>query len=329
MSNIRFMNNIQKLKYFDLVDFLEKINNPFSRENSIAKIKEGLGEGYFVWYDSGSGIATSSNNYKLHKNTLVTQTSNIAGAILLFNLGNEFTYTFKDNSSYLFKKNSYFLGFSSNEFSVEINLQKNTQYQTLTVGIKEELFLKLAHNLDNLNEKMKEANKKSYAILEGGDIDSEQLETLSYFKNKDINEYLLTDLYLEAKTTNLIQYTIKKIINNINSTLKIDKNIIKSLKKAEQLILKEYASSLSIKQIAYKSAINECYLKKEFKQYYKMTIYEMIQNQRMKKAKELLKEGNSVKEVSLSVGYKHNGNFSKLFSSYFGLTPSVYRKQFL
>lgn len=175
---------------------------------------------------------------------------------------------------------------------------------------------------------MQEAKKNSYAILEGGDIDHEQMETLLYFKGKNLNEFLITDLYLESKITSLVQYTIEKTIHNINSKLNLDKNIIKSLKKAKEIILTQYASSLSIKEIAYKSAINECYLKKDFKIYYKMTIYEMLQKHRMKISKELLKEDFSVKEVALKVGYKHTGNFSKLFFKYFDLTPSVYKKQF-
>ena len=322
------MGKILKTDYYNLLDVVKEVNNPFSRENRIAKLKSNFGEGTFVWYDSGSGIGTATNNYKLHQDTLVTLKSNVSGAILIFNLANDFTYHYKDGKNYTIKKNSYFLGFSSDKFSVDIELKKNTHYNTLTVGIKEELFLKLAYDLENLNEKMNEAIKNTYAILEGGKIDPEQMETLHYFKDKNLDEYLLTDLYLESKTTNLIQYTIKKTINNINSNLNLDKNIITSLQKAKELISNEYASSLSIKQIAYKSAINECYLKKDFKAYYGMTVYEMIQKQRLDVAKNLLQENFSVKEVALQVGYKHSGHFSKLFSEYFGVTPSVYRKQF-
>ena len=311
------MNNINYINYYDLIDIVEKINNPFSRESFLAKVKSNLGEGNFIWYDAGSGIATSSNNYKLKKNTCAKLSSEVAGAILIFNLSNDFTYVFKDKREYFFKKNTYFLGFSSDKFEVDLYLKKNTVYNTLTIGIKEELFLKLSNKLHNLNEKMQEAKKNSYAILEGGDIDHEQMETLLYFKGKNLNEFLITDLYLESKITSLVQYTIEKTIHNINSKLNLDKNIIRSLKKAKEIILTQYASSLSIKEIAYKSAINECYLKKDFKIYYKMTIYEMLQKHRMKIAKELLKEDFSVKEVALKVGYKHTGNFSKLFFKYF------------
>ena len=322
------MNDINYINYDDLLDILKKINNPFSRETFLAKVKSNLGEGNFIWYDMGSGIATSSNNYKLNNNTCAKIRSDVAGAILIFNLSNDIQQVFKDKREYLLKKNTYFLGFSSDKFEVDLSFKKDTSYNTLTIGIKEELFLKLSNKLENLNEKMIEAKENSYSILEGGDIDHEQMETLLYLKGKGLNEFLITDLYLESKITSLVHYTIEKIIHNVNSKLNLDKNIIRSLKKAKEIILTQYASSLSIKEIAYKSAINECYLKKDFKIYYKMTVYEILQKHRMKISKDLLKEDFSVKEVALKVGYKHTGNFSKLFSTYFGLTPSVYKKQF-
>ena len=60
-----------------------------------------------------------------------------------------------------------------------------------------------------------------------------------------------------------------------------------------------------------------------------MTVYEMLQKQRLHVAKSLLQKHVSVKEAAFKVGYKHTGNFSKLFMEHFGITPSVYRKQLL
>lgn len=318
-----------EIDYYDLIEILKKENNPFSRKNYLGKIKNNFGMGNYIWYDIGSGIAISITTFKLYQDTIISQTSTIAGTVLIFNFANDFTYTFKDKNKYLSKKDSFFLGFSSNNFSAKMQFKKNTSYSIFTIGMKEELFLKLPYDFKNLENKRNEANKKNYAIIEGGSIDPEQLDILTYFFNKKFDEYLFTDLFLESNIANLIQYTYKKIIKNINSNSNMDENIIKSLEKAKQIILSEYFSNtLSIKEIAYKSAINECYLKKDFKNYYKMTIYEMIQKQRLEEAKKLLKKDFSVKEACIKVGYKHTGHFSKLFFNYFGITPSSYRKQF-
>ncbi len=318
-----------EIDYSDLIELIKKENNPFSRKNYLGKIKNNFGIGDYIWYDIGSGIAISITSFKLYQDTIISQTSAIPGTVLIFNFTNDFTYIFKDKNKYTSKKDSFFLGFASNNFSTKMHFKKNTSYNIFTIGMKEELFLKLPYDFKSLENKRKEVTKKDYAIIEGGTIDPEQLELLSYFYNKKFDEYLFTDLFLESNIVNLIQYTYKKIIKNTKFNSNMDENIIKSLEKAKQIILKEYFSTtLSIKEIAYKSAINECYLKKDFKNYYKMTIYEMIQKQRLYEAKKLLKKDFSVKEACIKVGYKHTGHFSKLFFNYFGITPSNYRKQF-
>ena len=111
-----------------------------------------------------------------------------------------------------------------------------------------------------------------------------------------------------------------------NSNLSKKSSRLSSIQRAKQIIQKEYSKKLSIKEIAYKSATNECYLKKDFKEYFGMTIFEMIQKQRLEVAKELLEKEESIKEIALKVGYKHSGNFSKLFEKQFGISPSKYKK---
>lgn len=322
------MDKIKKTEYLDIFEEIKTIKNPFSRENFICNVKPEYGLGNYIGYDSGSGIAFFLSNFLLNQDKILIERSNVAGAVLIFNLGDNYFFTFEDNSKFELKKNSFFLGFCSDKFLVDVSIKKGAEYNMLTIGIKEELFLKLAHNLKNLNEKMQEAKKKNYAIIKGSQIDPEQKEILSAFTKKEKKEYLLTDLNLESKTMSLIEYTIKKIVSNINATYKIDKTIINSLEKAKQLINTSYYESLTIKEIAYKSAINECYLKKDFKRYFGMTVYEMIQKRRLHVAKELLQEEFSVKEVCSKVGYKHVGNFSKLFQEHFNISPSKYKKQF-
>lgn len=123
----------------------------------------------------------------------------------------------------------------------------------------------------------------------------------------------------------LIHYTIEKVSKSLNQNL--EKNKILYLEKARNIILNEYNQNLSIKDLAYKCAVNECYLKKDFKDYFGMTIFQMLQDRRPEVAKELLKEGFSIKEVAFKVGYKHSGNFSKLFFEKYKLSPSAYQKQ--
>lgn len=319
----------KSLNYKELINIIDKIEHPFAREIYIGKIKEDFGDGITIWYDMGNGIAVSARNFIPKIDILLVEESNVPGAVFIFNLGSNITYIFRDKKEHILKKNSSLIGLASNKFYTETPLKKDESYITLTIGMKEELFLKLAHPIENIKEHMYKALQNNYYILQDTNIDVQQLELIDYFKNNDSYKDVLKNIYLESKTNDLIHYTINKIskLLNCSTSNHSDKNRISCLERAKEIIMQEYHINLSIKEIAYRSAINECYLKKDFKKYYGMTILEMLQKRRLEVAKQLLQDNLSVKEVALKVGYKHIGNFSKLFCETFGITPSVYKKQ--
>ena len=98
-------------------------------------------------------------------------------------------------------------------------------------------------------------------------------------------------------------------------------------KRAKELLEKEYVNPPTIKELAKHCQTNETKLKKIFKQVYNSTIYNFIQDLRLKKTYYLLKvDGLSVGEAAKEVGYMHQGNFAKLFKEKFGIEPSVINK---
>lgn len=318
---------MKKIDQHDFLELSKKINNPFSREIIQRDVNPTYGKGVFNWQDFGNGVASSSCNYCLKNDYNICLSSNIPGAVMIYNLANTIEYTFKNKDKAILEKNSFFIGLASDDFYAEMSLKKGNIYKAITIGIKEELFLELSSNLENLDSKIEQSHQQGHYLIKGGYIDSFQHEILSYFADEIIDDNILSTLKLESMALNLGHYTINKIIEKRITTENINSEKINSLKKAKEIIMKQYASSISIKEIAYKSAINECYLKKDFKKYYGMTVYEMIQMQRLKTAKKLLSENLSVKEVSIAVGYKHTGNFSKLFANKYNISPSLYKKQ--
>jgi len=322
------MSKLSRIDYYELMDIVTKTERPFGRKSIFGTAKSDLGKGRFTWHDLGNGIAVSDSRYRLCRDAVVSLCSNVPGAVLIFNLGDSFTHTFKDQRAYSIRKNSFFIGLSSEDFRVEMTIPCGTNYHSFTIGIKEAFFLTLAHNFHDAYRKIDEARQKGYAILEGGEIDPVQAELLQCLETPYDDESLLSNLFFESKTTALLHYSIESIVNSLSKQTALDLNPdkINALERAKQLILNHYSQPLSIKEIAHRSATNECYLKKDFKAYYGMTIYEMIRKKRLENAKALLRSTHSVKEAALSVGYKHTGHFSKLFSHYFGVTPSAYKK---
>ena len=91
---------------------------------------------------------------------------------------------------------------------------------------------------------------------------------------------------------------------------------------ARRIMEETYDKPLTIKELSRKVAMNECYLKKGFKEMYGTTIFDFFQSQRMEHAKYLLYEkGLTVTEVSASLGYSSISHFSTAFKKHTGIKP--------
>ncbi len=94
--------------------------------------------------------------------------------------------------------------------------------------------------------------------------------------------------------------------------------------RAKAILLKSFVEPPTIKVLAHLCATNETKLKKVFKRVYQSTIYSYIQKLRLEEANLLLKEESlTIGEIAKRVGYKHQGHFSKLFFSTYGIYPTA------
>ena len=95
-----------------------------------------------------------------------------------------------------------------------------------------------------------------------------------------------------------------------------------SIYQAREFLLQHIGDPITIKELSRKVAMNECYLKKGFKEVYGTTIFDFYQQQRMEHAKYLLYEKSlSVTDVSALLGYSSISHFSAAFKKHTGLKP--------
>lgn len=96
----------------------------------------------------------------------------------------------------------------------------------------------------------------------------------------------------------------------------------------EQYILQHLGDSLSVRQIADHVFISHTYLCFLYKKKTGKTIKQFILDARMQKAKRLLLDTNQkIGDIASSLGYPNQNYFTKTFASYYGKTPSSFRKQ--
>lgn len=137
----------------------------------------------------------------------------------------------------------------------------------------------------------------------------------------------LENIYINAQTQMLLLYSMgcmlgEKEIDVINCKFLANEADREKIEKAREVLIEHIGEPITIKALSRKVAINECYLKKGFKEMFGTTIFEFYQGQRMEHAKYLLYEkGVSVTEVSLLLGYSSISHFSTAFKKHTGLKP--------
>ncbi|MDF2512671.1 MAG: hypothetical protein K0S04_2537 [Herbinix sp.] len=102
------------------------------------------------------------------------------------------------------------------------------------------------------------------------------------------------------------------------------------INKAIKYIEKNYQQKLTLTSIAEHVNFSTNYLCKSFKEEVGVNVIGYINNFRMKKAGEMLKQKDSmVKEISLNVGIEDQLYFSRLFKKYYGMSPSEYKNLYM
>lgn len=100
--------------------------------------------------------------------------------------------------------------------------------------------------------------------------------------------------------------------------------------KAKEYVETHYHSKIHLRDIADHVGLSSSYFSKFFKQRTKVNFSNYLNQERIKKAKELMRNPNlSLNEISYRVGYEDLSYFSIVFQKYEGRTPTRYRRELM
>jgi AraC family transcriptional regulator len=137
----------------------------------------------------------------------------------------------------------------------------------------------------------------------------------------------LENIFINAQSQMLLLYSLEcmvgeKEVEGFQCKFLANEADRDKIIQAREILLQHIGEPLTIKELSRKVAINECYLKKGFKEMFGTTIFDFYQGQRMEHARYLLYEkGLSVTEVSVMLGYSSISHFSTAFKKHTGLKP--------
>jgi AraC family transcriptional regulator len=137
----------------------------------------------------------------------------------------------------------------------------------------------------------------------------------------------LENIFINAQMQMLLLYSLEcmlgeKEIESFQCKFLANEVDRSKISLAREILLEHIGEPLTIRELSRKVAINECYLKKGFKELFGTTIFDFYQSQRMEHARYLLYEkGLSVTDVSVLLGYSSISHFSTAFKKHTGLKP--------
>lgn len=98
------------------------------------------------------------------------------------------------------------------------------------------------------------------------------------------------------------------------------------VQKAIEYVYEHYHEKLSLCALARHLQINQCYLSSLFRQETGMTFSQFVNQVRVEKSKEYLRQtDNSILDIALEVGFSNQNYFATVFKKFTGMTPNEYR----
>ena len=115
-------------------------------------------------------------------------------------------------------------------------------------------------------------------------------------------------------------------ISRLNKILYPHDDLTKQIIQSKLYIDKHFSDNINLDNIAGKALVSKFHFIRLFKKYYGRTPNQYLQEVRIAKAKKLLRKGNSIDEVCVSIGFVSKTSFISLFKKMTGKTPLTYQK---
>ncbi len=135
---------------------------------------------------------------------------------------------------------------------------------------------------------------------------------------------ILKKIYLENKVSELLMMQLFQRDNftQLKTETKISQREMEKLFYVKELIEKNMKHPYTIIQLAELAGMNDCKLKRSFKQVFGHTLFGYLTDLRLSKAKLLLSGSeHNISDVSYMIGYKHSQHFTTAFKKRFGILP--------
>ena len=141
-------------------------------------------------------------------------------------------------------------------------------------------------------------------------------------------------LYLESKSLELIALYLGQLktalpTGSFTKGRQLKPEDISCIYQARDILICNIHTPPSLLSLARQVGINDCKLKRGFRQVFGTTVFGYLNNYRMEQAARLLQANQmTVTGVAATVGFTNRGSFAAAFKRKFGINPRVYQTAF-
>ena len=141
-------------------------------------------------------------------------------------------------------------------------------------------------------------------------------------------------LYLESKGLELIALYLEQLRTSLPTDpsakgRQLKPEDVSRIHQARDILIRNVHTPPSLLSLARQVGINDCKLKRGFRQVFGTTVFGYLHNHRMEQAARLLQSNQmTVTGVAAAVGFANRGAFAASFRRKFGVNPRVYQSAF-
>ncbi|WP_019424592.1 helix-turn-helix domain-containing protein [Paenibacillus sp. OSY-SE] len=307
------------------------IREGFRREGESGKceyaISEELGKGYARVLSSNDRIQITDFEMMFHQKIDVESVSSTASVDLFFCLGEGAHWNWNVQgmkNRFDFETNECFLINNAKGKEKSI-VEPEKIYRFMGVKVHPVAFHTILQNIyKEHNHAVKENRYEifgKYPMTPAVKVILQQIRNCPYDKS-------LRSVYMEGKILELIATYVGEVVwqNGINHrSVNLSKQDMSSIRKTKEILDQNIAASLTLNDLSKMVSLNECKLKKGFKEMYGKSVHAYVIDQRLETARLLFEEkGVSVSDAAFLVGYGNLSFFTLSFRKKFGINPGEY-----
>ena len=144
---------------------------------------------------------------------------------------------------------------------------------------------------------------------------------------------VIKKVYLESKVWELMTLLMEQeqvlTQGQPSSPMTLKPDDVERIHLARDILVQQLAHPPSLLELARLVGLNDCTLKRGFREVFGTTAFGYLHDYRLEKARQLLQERRlSVSEVALAVGYGSHRYLSKAFRKKHGVSPKQYQSQY-